>query len=97
MLFAIHCIDKAGDSSLRMANREAHLGFLKESAAMVRLGGPLLSDDGGRMIGSMLVIEAETVAEAQAWAARDPYAKGGVFERVDIHPWRAVVGTTQIS
>lgn len=97
MLFAIHCIDKAGDGSLRMANREAHLGFLKESADMVRLGGPLLSDDGGRMVGSMLVIEAEDMAAARAWAARDPYAKGGVFERVDIHPWRAVVGTTQIS
>ncbi len=97
MLFVIHCIDKAGDGSLRMANREAHLAFLKEQAASVRLGGPFLSEDGGKMVGSMLVIEAADLAAARAWAAGDPYAKAGVFESVDIRPWKAVVGTTQIA
>ena len=97
MLFVIHCIDKAGDGELRLANREAHLGFLKESAPTVRLGGPFLSEDGSRMVGSMLVIEAENLAAAQEWASRDPYARAGVFERVDIRPWKAVVGTTQIA
>lgn len=97
MLFAIHCIDKAGDGSLRLANREAHLAFLKEHAKIVRLGGPFLSEDGSGMVGSLLVIEAEDLAAARAWAAGDPYAKAGVFERVDIRPWKAVVGTTQIT
>jgi uncharacterized protein len=97
VLFVLHCIDKAGDGSLRMANREAHLAFLKANADAVRLGGPFLSDDGSRMVGSMLVIEAEDLAAAKAWAAGDPYAKAGVFENVDIRPWKAVVGTTQIS
>jgi len=97
VLFAIHCIDKAGDGSLRLANREVHLAFLKENAAMVRLGGPFLSEDGGRMVGSLLIIEAEDLGAARIWAAGDPYAKAGVFESVDIRPWRAVVGTTQIA
>jgi len=96
MLFALHCIDKAGDGSLRLANREAHLAFLKEHADRVRLGGPLLSEDGSRMVGSLLVIEAADAAEPRRWAAGDPYASAGVFERVDLHPWRAVVGTTQV-
>lgn len=97
MLFVLHCIDKVGDGSLRMANREAHLAFLKENAAVVRLGGPFLSDDGSRMVGSMLVIEAENLAAARTWAAGDPYAKAGVFDSIDIRPWKAVVGTTQMT
>ena len=97
MLFVIHGIDKEGDGSLRLHNREAHLAFLKENAASVRLGGPLLSDDGSRMVGSMLVIEADDIAAARALAEHDPYAKAGVFAAVDIRPWRAVVGTTQIA
>ena len=97
MLFVIHCIDKAGDGQLRLANRQDHLAFLKESAAMVRLGGPFLSEDGTAMVGSLLVIEADDLAAARAWADRDPYARAGVFERVDIHPWKAVVGTTQVT
>jgi len=97
VLFVIHCVDKAGDGQLRLANREAHLAFLKENAAIVRLGGPFLSDDASRMVGSMLVIEAESLAAARDWAAGDPYAHAGVFEHVDIRPWKAVVGTTQVT
>jgi hypothetical protein len=97
MLFVIHAIDKPGDGSARLANREAHLAFAGEHAQTIRLGGPLLSDDGQSMVGSMLVIEADDMAAAKAWAAKDPYAVNGVFERVDIHPYRTVLGTAKIA
>jgi hypothetical protein len=96
MLFVIHAIDKAGDGSARQANREAHLAYAGEHAAMIRLGGPLLGEDGQSMVGSMLVIEADDMAAAKAWAAKDPYAVNGVFERVDIRPYKAVLGTIKI-
>lgn len=97
MLFVIHAIDHVGDGSLRQDNREAHLGFLGASGDRVKLGGPMLSDDGSRMVGSMLVIEAETLKEAQDWAAGDPYKKADLFASVDIRPWKAAVGTTTIA
>ena len=97
MLFVIHAIDRDGDGSLRLANREAHLGFLGESGDRVKLGGPMLSEDGSRMIGSMLVIEAESLQEARDWAAGDPYKKADLFASVDIRPWKAAVGTTTIT
>ena len=97
MLFVIHAIDKAGDGSARLANRDAHLAFAAEHAAMIRLGGPLLGDDGQSMVGSMLVVEADDLDAVKAWAAQDPYAVNGVFERVEIRPWKAVLGTTAIS
>ncbi len=97
MLFVIHAIDHEGDGSLRLANREAHLAFLGESGDRVKLGGPMLSEDGSRMVGSMLVIEAESLQEAQDWAAGDPYKKADLFASVDIRPWKAAVGTTSIA
>ena len=97
MLFVIHAIDKAGDGSARLANREAHLAYAAESAAMIRLGGPLLGEDGTKMVGSMLVMEADDIETVRDWATNDPYNLNGVFERVDIRPWKAVLGTTEIS
>ena len=57
----------------------------------------MLSEDGSRMIGSMLVIEAESLQEARNWAAGDPYKKADLFASVDIRPWKAAVGTTTIT
>ena len=96
MLFVIHAIDREGDGSLRQANREAHLTFLGGSGDRVKLGGPMLSEDGSRMVGAMLVIEAESLQEAKDWAANDPYKKADLFTCVDIRPWKAAVGTTSI-
>ena len=46
---------------------------------------------------SMLVIEADSTADARAWAANDPYKHADLFESVDIRPWKAALGTTTIS
>jgi len=91
MLFAISCIDKPGQAATRQANRPAHLDFLKSRGDTVRFGGPYTSDDGAAMTGSLLVIEVADAAAAQAFAAADPYAKAGLFERVEIRPWKWVI------
>jgi uncharacterized protein YciI len=44
-------------------------------------------------IGSMLIIEAADQAAAEAFAADDPFSREGVFERVEIRPWRAALGS----
>jgi hypothetical protein len=44
------------------------------------------------MAGSMLIIEVADRAAAEAFAASDPYAVAGLFERVEIRAWRATVG-----
>jgi uncharacterized protein YciI len=57
----------------------------------VRLGGPFL-DEKGDMAGSLIIIEAADTAAAEAFSLNDPYRKAGLFERVDIRPWRATFG-----
>jgi len=96
-LFALICHDKPNSLDLRMKNREAHLAFARAASEVkIVLGGPLMSDDGERMQGSLVIIEAESLAAAQAFSAKDPYLKAGLFERVEIHPWRKVLGSAEL-
>jgi uncharacterized protein YciI len=97
MLFVIHAHDKPDGGAGRQAHRAAHLEYLKAKGAMIKTAGPLLSDDGQAMVGSMLVIEAADLAAARAFAQGDPFHKAGVFARVDIHPWRASVGSVSFA
>ena len=42
------------------------------------------------MNGSLLVVDFPSLADANAFAANDPYAKAGLFESVIIKPWKIV-------
>jgi uncharacterized protein YciI len=45
------------------------------------------------MVGSMLIIEAADLAAARAFAAADPYQAAGVFESVDVRPFKLTLGS----
>lgn len=90
MLYMFHCTDKAGAGEVRQTNRAAHLAYLEANAARIFAAGPLLSDDGQGMVGSLLIVECADAAEAQRFADEDPYAKAGLFQSVVIRPWRRV-------
>jgi uncharacterized protein len=87
--------DRPDGLETRLANRPDHLDFLRMHRDRIKIGGPLLAPDGERMIGSMLIVEAENEAEARALLAEDPYAKAGLFQSVELLPWRWVVNPPQ--
>jgi uncharacterized protein YciI len=41
----------------------------------------------------MFVVEAESLADAEAFMAKDPYVAAGVFESITIRRWRVAAGT----
>ena len=90
MRVALICIDKPNALEIRLANRAAHLDYLKETG-VVEMAGPFL-DAAGQMVGSLVVLDVESLDQARAWAAADPYAKAGLFESVAIREWKKVVG-----
>jgi uncharacterized protein YciI len=92
LLFVALCLDKPDHLALRLATREAHLAFLAENAAQVKLGGAFLDAAGEKPIGSMLIVEAPDVAAARTLLGRDPYALADLFASVELKPWRRVVG-----
>jgi uncharacterized protein YciI len=73
----------------RMAARPAHLaGAARLQAAGHLLIGGALVDDAGRMTGSACVAQFATRAELDAWLASDPYVTGGVWQDLEILPYR---------
>jgi len=91
MYFVISCVDKADHGHVRAANRDDHLAYLNAHREQVVTAGPTTTEDGSAMTGSVLVMEFEDRAAAEAFAAGDPYKKAGLFERVDIKPWKKVI------
>ncbi|MNE89336.1 YciI-like protein [compost metagenome] len=63
---------------------------------VVRLGGPTLCSEDGQMNGSLLVVEAATLADVQAFIDDDPYVRAGIFERVEIRPWNWGLGNPEL-
>lgn len=91
-LFVLTCIDKPDSLALRMATREAHFAYARSLPGVIKLGGPFL-DAAGDMAGSLIIIEAEDLAAAKRFNANDPYTLAGLFESVDVRPWRATFGS----
>ncbi|GAL97300.1 YciI family protein [Acetobacter tropicalis] len=89
MLFAIICTDRPGALETRMATREQHLAFLEQYKARIQFGGPQL-DINGKPCGSLILIDVKDRAEAEGFAAADPYAKVNLFESVIVRPLRTV-------
>ncbi|KZD06270.1 YciI family protein [Oceanibaculum pacificum] len=92
MLFSIVCRDKPNSVELRMATRPTHLEYLKARTDNILVGGPVLGGgaNGEEPTGSHLIVEAPDLAAAKKFADDDPYALAGLFESVDIRPWRKV-------
>lgn len=88
-LFAVICRDKPGALQIRLDTREAHLAYLKDTG-IVRMAGPFLEE--AAMCGSLVVIEADDLAGAEAWAAGDPYKAAGLFDTVTVTEWKKVIG-----
>jgi uncharacterized protein YciI len=91
MQFVLICEDKPASLDLRLANRENHLAYVDTKKAAIRLAGPMLSDDGEGMVGSLFIIEADSAEDVKALNAEDPYTLAGLFGRVTIRPFRQVI------
>ncbi len=76
-------------NQLRPQHREYMQGLL--AAGKLALAGPLADDSG-----ALLVYEVATLKEAEALAAADPFAIGGVFVAYEIKPWNLVLANTEL-
>ena len=87
MLFVIIGHDARDAKDRRPATRPAHLAHLEPlaQAGRIVLAGPLT--DGA---GSLIVLEAASLAEVWDLVGRDPYVTNGIFERVEVHPFTRV-------
>ena len=91
MQYAIYGLDKPDGLDVRKANRDAHVAHLRRHLDNIVVAGPLLSEDGATMIGSLIVMDFADKAQLDAFLAEDPYAKAGLFQSVAVRPWKKVL------
>lgn len=98
MWYAITGVDVADSLPLRQQHRAAHLARIQElvDEGRVLLAGPHPQDDSPEpgeagFSGSLMIVKFESLVEAQAWAAQDPYMLGGVFVSVSVKPFVPVL------
>ena len=98
MLYSIYAQDVTDSLSLRLAARPDHIKRLQELNAQGRLilAGPMPKIDSidpgdAEFSGSLIVAEFDSLTDAQSWADLDPYIKTGVYEKVEVKPFKKVL------
>ena len=86
--FLIPAIDKPGNDELRDELRAEHEAYQAGCAHLYMTRGPLLSGDGNRQIGSLMIIDVPDLAAAKTFWDGEPFNTGGLFERVEFYGWR---------
>ena len=87
MIFVFYLLDRPDASSLREAVRPQHKAYLAAVADRIAFAGPLVSDDGQQMLGSLLAIEFDSREAAQRWRQEEPFSRAGLYASVAIHPF----------
>lgn len=97
MLYSIFAYDVPNSLPLREQARPAHVARLKEldRANHLVLAGPNPAIDNMQpgdegFTGSLIVAHFSSLEAAELWAKSDPYVDAGVYERVDVKPFKQV-------
>ena len=95
MWYVIEGYDGQDVLGARLAARAAHLARLQALQAQGRLllAGPcpaIDAEDPGAagFSGSVVIASFDDLDAARAWADADPYVAAGVYQRVDVRPFR---------
>jgi len=88
MFAAIHCLDNPAYPGLREKFYQQHLDYLAcQTKVHLIMTGPLFDESSEKRIGSLLIVEADTLEIIRMFSDLDPFAKNGVFGEVRINPF----------
>ena len=98
MYYSIYATDGPDTLERRMATRPAHVERLRTLVDEGRLlaAGPspaVDSEDPGQagFVGSVIIARFDSLDAAKEWANADPYIAAGVYETVEVRPFRKVL------
>ncbi|RBO83270.1 YciI family protein [Marinomonas aquiplantarum] len=97
MLYSIVGQDVANSLSARQSVRPAHLERLealqKEGRLVLAGPNPAIESDNPReagFTGSIIIAEFTDLEAAKSWAEADPYVAAGVYQSVEVKPFKQV-------
>jgi uncharacterized protein len=92
--FAIIAHDHIDASDKRLIHLAAHLEHVTKHLDRYAVAGPL-RDTGnadGVIAASLLIVKADSAAEARTFLETDPYFHAGVWRAIEIYDFNAVAG-----
>lgn len=84
MLWAISRVAAPNFAAMREKGLQAHLDYLHSRKKILVVSGATLTDDGKEIVGSLLIVNVNSRAEAKAFLDHDPFTKAGMFKDVTI-------------
>ena len=84
MLWAISRVAAPNFAANREKGLQPHLDYLQSQKGVLVLSGATVSDDGKEFIGSLLIVNVGSRAEAKAFVDGDPFTKAGMFKSATI-------------
>lgn len=87
MLFMFYMLDAPGMDQKRAQIRPQHKAYLGQQAHAIAFAGPLYNDDATRAMGSLLVIDFDSLASARQWLMHEPFTQAGIYGEVTIRPF----------
>ena len=84
MLWAISRVAAPNFAAMRESGLQPHLDYLHSQKAILVLSGATLTDDGKDYVGSLLIVNVNSRAEARAFVDADPFQQAGMFTSVTI-------------
>ena len=84
MLWAISRVAAPNFSANREKGLQPHLDYLQSQKGILVLSGATVSDDGKEFIGSLLIVNVGSRAEAKTFVDGDPFTKAGMFKSATI-------------
>ena len=98
MWYIIYSKDREDSLQARLEARSAHLERLNAllDEGRLLLAGPRPAIDAldpgpAGYLGSLVVAEFDALEDARAWADADPYMESGVYQSVEVTPFKRVM------
>jgi uncharacterized protein YciI len=96
MFYAVIAQDKPDAADQRQGLRERHYAYLHSLGEKLVFAGALF-DGGDRMDGSLMVLNADTLDDAEALLARDPFVIEGLYVSTQVKRWSFSFNNTAAS
>ena len=84
MLWAISRVAAPNFAEMREKGLQPHIDYLRSHKNILVVSGATTTDDGKEFVGSLLIVNVGSRAEAQAFVDGDPFTKAGMFKNVTI-------------
>lgn len=88
MIFLIKAENKAGTADLRAQHIAAHVDYLNRFKDRFVGSGPMVTDDGETVNGTIMILDMPSRDALDHWLAQEPYHAAGIYGSIEIRRWR---------